>query len=35
MGEEKEFELDALRDREPVEVLEDRGDVITGPGIHI
>ena len=33
VSEEKEFELDALWDREPVEVLEDRGDVVTGTGM--
>jgi len=32
VGEEKDFELDALWDREPVEFLEDRGDVVTGAG---
>lgn len=30
MSEEKNFKLDPLCDREPVEVLEDRGDVVTG-----
>ncbi len=33
MREEKDFELDLLWDREPVEVLEDRGDVVTGVGV--
>ena len=28
MGEKEEFELNTLRDGEPVEVLENRGDVI-------
>ena len=31
VGEEKDFELDAW-DRETVEFLEDRGDVVTGAG---
>ncbi len=31
-SEEKGFELDPLWVREPVEVLEDRGDVVTGAG---
>ncbi len=30
MSEEKDFKLDPLWDREPVEVLEDRGDMVTG-----
>ena len=33
MGEEEDFELDALSDREPVEPLEDWGDVIMGAGM--
>lgn len=33
-GDEEDFELDALRDREPVEVLEDRGDMFTGPCVR-
>lgn len=33
MSEEKDFELDVLWDREPVEVLEDRGDVKAGVGV--
>ena len=32
-GEEEEFEVDALFDREPVEGVENRGDVIAGPGV--
>ena len=32
-GEEEEFEVDALFDGEPVERVEDRGDVVTGPGV--
>ncbi|KAI3356111.1 hypothetical protein L3Q82_017375, partial [Scortum barcoo] len=31
-SEEKDFELDLSWDRELVEVLEDRGDVVTGEG---
>ena len=30
---EKEFERDALRDREPMEFLKDRCDVFTGAGV--
>lgn len=30
---EKDFELDALSDREPMEILKDRGDVFTGTGV--
>ena len=30
MSEEKDFELDPFWDREPVEVLKDRGDVEIG-----
>ena len=33
MGEKEEFKLNALANGEPVEVLEDRGDVITGAGV--
>lgn len=33
MSEEKDFELDPLWDREPVEVLEDSNDVVTGAGV--
>ena len=33
VGEEEDFEVDALRDREPVELLEDWGDVVTGAGV--
>lgn len=32
-SDEKDFELDALSDREPVEILKDRGNVITGTGV--
>ncbi len=28
-SEEQDFELDAVRDREPVEILKDRGDMLT------
>ena len=31
--EEEDFELNALWDREPVEVLEDGGNVFTGAGV--
>ncbi len=31
--EEKGFKLDALGNREPVEVLKDRGDVVAGAGV--
>lgn len=30
---EKDFELDALSDREPMEILKDRSDVFTGTGV--
>lgn len=33
VSEEKDFKVDALWDREPVEVLEDGGDVVTGAGV--
>lgn len=33
VSEEEDFELDPLWDREPVEVLEYRGDVVTGVGV--
>ena len=33
MGEEENFELDAQFDGEPMEVLEDRGDVVSGSGV--
>ena len=33
VGEEKDFELDALRDREPVEFLKDGGDMVAGAGV--
>ncbi len=33
MSEEKDFKLDPFWDREPVEVLEDNGDVVTGRGV--
>ena len=33
VGEEEDYEMDALRDREPVELLEDWGDVVTGAGV--
>lgn len=33
LREEKDFELDLLWDREPAEVLEDGGDVVTGAGV--
>ena len=33
MCEEEDFELNALWDREPVEVLEDGGNVFTGAGV--
>ena len=29
----KKFELDTLRDREPIEFLKDRGDVFMGAGV--
>lgn len=29
------FELDALLSRKPVEVLEDKGDVVTGVGVGV
>lgn len=32
-GEEEYFVLDAVQDGEPVEILEDWGDVITGAGV--
>lgn len=32
MSEQKDFELNPLWEREPVEVPEDRGDVVTGAG---
>ena len=28
IGEKKKFEVDTLRNREPVEIIEDRGDVL-------
>ena len=33
VGEEKNLEVNPLGDREPVEVLEDRGDVIMSAGV--
>ena len=33
VGEEEDFKLDALGNREPVEVLKDESDVITGTGV--
>lgn len=33
VGEEEEFEVDVLRDREPVELLKDRCDVVKGAGV--
>ena len=33
LTEEECFELSPLRVREPVEFLEDRGDVVTGAGV--
>lgn len=32
MGEEKDFDGDPVFDREPVEILEDRGDGVSGAG---
>lgn len=32
-GEEEEFEVDVLWDREPVEVLRVRGDMVTRVGV--
>ena len=32
-SEKEDFELNALRDREPVDILEDRGDVVSGAGL--
>lgn len=34
VSEQKNFELDLLRDREPVEVLEDKGDEVCGLKLH-
>lgn len=34
-SEEKTFKLNPLRDREPVEALEDGGDVLVGAGVGI
>ena len=33
VSEEKDFVTDALWDGEPVEILENRGDLITGVGV--
>lgn len=33
VSEKKDFELNSLWDREPVEVPDDRGDVVTGAGV--
>lgn len=33
IGKEEELVLDAELDREPVELLEDRGDVFSGAGV--
>ena len=32
VGEEKDFEVDALFDGEPMKVLENRGDMVSGGG---
>ena len=32
VGKEEDLEMDALWEREPVEVLQDRGDVVMGAG---
>lgn len=33
MCEEEDFELNSLWDRKPMEVLEDRGNMVTGAGV--
>ncbi len=33
VGDDKEFEVDALRDWEPVEVMKDGSDVVAGTGV--
>ena len=33
VGEEEDFEVDPVRNGEPVKFLEDRGDVLTGAGV--
>lgn len=33
IGDDEEFEMDTLGDWEPVEVMKDRGDVVTGAGV--
>ena len=33
VSKEEDFKLDALGNREPVEILEDRGNVVTGVGV--
>ena len=33
VGEEEDFKMDALRDGEPVELLKDWGDVVTGASV--
>ncbi len=33
VSEEQCFELDPVRDREPVDILRERGDMVTGAGV--
>lgn len=34
MSEDKDFEMDPLQDRKPVELLENRSDVVVGAGVR-